>query len=216
MATAATRGNRLSRGRISEAALNLVDREGLDALTMRRLARELEVAPMTLYGYVRDKDDLLDTVVEAAAERHWQEPRPGPWQERLKQIARELHRGLLDHPALIQLRLRAPIVSPSAMRGTEVAMQALVEAGFELDEAARAFRVVFLYVFGSAAFNLPEVPDRLAREVRAVAVSLPPEEYPTVSRAGEEMAATLGGEEQFELGLATVVAGIEARLGPAR
>ena len=160
MISTATRGNRLSRAAISAAALAIVDRDGLDALTMRRLAGELDVAPMTLYGHVRDKDDLLDAVVEAAAERHWERPAGGPWQERIKAVARELHRGLLDHPALVELRLRRPIVTASALRGTEVAMQALVEAGFGLTEAARAFRVVFLYVFGAAAFNLPEVPDR--------------------------------------------------------
>ena len=214
MTTASARGNRLSRARISAAALDVVDRDGLDALTMRRLARELDVAPMTLYGHVRDKEDLLDAVVEAAAERHWDGPRQGAWQDCLKAVARELHRGLLAHPALVQLRLRRPIVSPSALRGTEVAMRALVDAGFDMDAAARAFRVVFLYVFGAAAFNLPEVPDRVGRELQAVAVSLPPDEYPTVSRAGAALAATLGGEEQFELGLDAVVAGIDARLAP--
>jgi len=215
MPSTVARGNRLSRERVCEAALELVDREGLDALSMRRLARELDVAAMTLYGYVAGKEDLLDAVVEAAAGRHWEGPAAGTWQEVLKGVARELHRGLLAHPALIQLRFRRPIVSPPAMRGTEVAMRALVDAGFDLDAAARAFRVVFLYVFGSAAFNLPEVPDQAGRAVRAAAISLPPDEYPTVSRAGAEMAATLGGEAQFELGLDAVVAGIEQRLRPS-
>ncbi len=211
MAATATRGNRLSRARVSQAALGIVDRDGLDALTMRRLAGELGAPTMTLYGYVRDKDDLLEAVVEAAAERHWQEPRPGPWQERLKAVARELHGGLLEHPSLVQLRLRRPIVSASALRGTEVAMQALWRP------ASSSTRPPVPSAWSSSTCSAaPPSTSRRCRtgspEVRAVAVSLPPEEYPIVSQAGAEMAATLGGEEQFELGLDAVVAGIEARL----
>jgi TetR/AcrR family tetracycline transcriptional repressor len=99
------------RTEIAEAALALVDREGLDALSMRRLAAELGLGTMTLYGYFATKDELLDAVVARAATgtRPIQVP-DGPWQQRLRTLARAWHRNLARHPSLVQLRLRRPIV----------------------------------------------------------------------------------------------------------
>ena len=202
----------LSRETIAATALELTDRDGLDSLSMRRLAERLGIGPMTLYGYFRDKDELLDAVVEAAAAERPRPRRGVSWQEQLREIARALRAGLSRHPALVQLRLQRPIMTPGAFRGTEAALQALRSAGFGPDEAAHAFRLLFIYVFGYAAFSAPEVTDELRGEVRAAVAALPPEEYPVMTAAGETLADTMGGDAPFELGLDTVIAGMEARL----
>lgn len=202
----------LSRERIAQAALDLVDREGLDAVSMRRLARELGAGTMTIYGYFDGKDDLLDAVVDAAAERHRVSPPRGPWRERLAAVIRAMRHGLAEHPSLIQLRLRRPLLSPGAMRGTEIGLEALHEAGFDPHEAARAFRVLFLYAFGFTAFSVGEVSDELRAEVRSALGDLPSAEYPAVVASLDHMPETLGGEEQFELGLEVILDGLEARL----
>ena len=216
MAAVVSNGNRTqparSRESIARAALDLVDREGLDALSMRRLAAELEMGTMTLYGYFRTKEELLEAVVEEAA--GWGRlPRlRGGWEERLRALARGMRTALSRHRSLIEVRLRRPIAGPRSFRGTEVGIAALVDAGFDRAEAARAFRVVFLYVFGFVAFSDPgaEVTDERRRAQTAVAATLPPEDFPLLSEMASEMAATMGGDEQFEYGLDVVIAGIAA------
>jgi AcrR family transcriptional regulator len=213
IASTVSNGNR-SREAIARAALEIVDREGLDALSMRRLAAELDMGTMTLYGYFRTKGDLLEAVIEEAAA--WPRvPEPeGPWEERLRRLAHRMRQGLTRHRSLIEVRLRRPIAGPKSLRGTEVGIRALMDAGFDRAEAARAFRVIFLYVFGFVAFSdpEPEVTDERRRVQVAVAAALPPDELPLLSEMGVEMAEAMGGDEQFEYGLDAVLAGIAARL----
>jgi len=203
----------LSRVRIADAALDLIDREGLEAVSMRRLAQELGTGTMTIYGYFAGKDELLDAVVDVAAERHGAAPSAGSWRERLAEVIRSFRRGLAAHPGLIRLRLRRPLVSAGAKRGTEVGLQALREAGFDSEQATALFRVLFLYAFGFAAFSADEVSDELRSEVGAALNRLPPDEYPQVVNSAEHLVETLGGDDQFEFGLALILDGIEARRG---
>jgi AcrR family transcriptional regulator len=210
MAGIVSNGNR-SREAIARAALELVDREGLGALSMRRLAAQLEMGTMTLYGYFRTKDDLLDAVVEAAASEHRAPGHEGAWEDTLRELARALRAGLGRHPSLVELRLRRPIGGPGAFRYTESGLAALLDAGLERAEAARAFRAVFVYVFGSVAFSEPEPTGESRRRAAGLVTALPADEFPVLSGMGDELAATMGGDEQFEYGLDVVIAGISAR-----
>lgn len=201
------------RSEIAQAALEIVDREGLDALSMRRLASELGLGTMTLYGYFATKDELLDAVVaRAAAGRRPLAVPDGPWDERLRAIARAWHANLARHPSLVQLRLRGPIVGREPFRLTEVGLAALHEAGFSAAEAARAFRVLFIYVFGTATFNDREVTSRRRKQLAMAVLRLPEEEFPVLSGMGAEMGESMGGEEQFEFGLDVLLAGLAARV----
>jgi AcrR family transcriptional regulator len=206
----------LSREAIALEALGFVDREGLGALSMRRLAHEVGAGTMTLYGYFRDKDDLLDAVVETAAAQYALEPPTGDWRQRLGEIARQMQRGLAAHPSLVQLRLQRPILTPGAMRGTEIAMEALIEAGLDRQEAASAFRALFLYAFAFTAFSAPELTPDLRHQAVAAAAALPQAEFPIVSSTTEELVETLGGDEEFERGLDLILTGIEGRVKMAR
>lgn len=206
----------LTREAIARDALAFVDRHGLGALSMRRLAQELGVGTMTLYGYVADKDDLLHAVVEAAAAQYAIERPAGDWKQRLSDVSRQLHRGLAAHPSLVQLRLRRPILTPGAMRGTELAMEALLEAGLDRREAATAFRAIFVYSFGFTAFSAPELTPELRRYALAAAAELPEDQYPAVRSSTDELVATMGGEEEFERGLDLILTGIEARVDKGR
>ncbi len=201
----------LAREAMARDALAFVDLHGLAALSMRRLASELGVGTMTLYGYFASKDDLLEAVVEVAAGTYAIERPTGDWRQRLREVSRQMHRGLAAHPSLVQLRLRRPILSPGAMRGTEIAMEALVEAGLDSRQAASAFRTIFLYIFGFTAFSAPVLTPELRRHALAAVAELPEHQFPVVRSATEELVATLGGEEEFERGLDLILAGVEAR-----
>ena len=206
----------LTRTAIVDAAIELVDRAGLEALTMRALARDLDVGTMTLYGYFRDKRELIDAMVDAIAERTPLPRLRGGWRERLTQLMTHLHRSLAAYPELARLRIAQPIATPGAFRFTEAAVGTLRGAGFDPAPAARHFRTLFVYTFGIAVFSpAGEAADQRRRVAGALA-SLPPDEYPVLSGQLVEMLDTLDGERQFEHGLALLLDGIEASLPAGR
>jgi AcrR family transcriptional regulator len=210
------RRGELSREQILDAALAFIDRHGVDELSMRRLAAELGAGTMTIYGYFRDKDELLDAVVDAISARAPLPELSGSWREQVRQLAIRFNANLNEHPGLVRLRLERPILSPGALRITEEGMRILADAGFDPREAARAFRTVFVYTFGSAAFNPPGRVADAQRAVRVAGAALPPDEYPHLLRAVDEMAEVMDPGAQFERGLDLILDGLERRLDEKR
>jgi AcrR family transcriptional regulator len=202
----------LSREQVAAAALELLDRDGLEALSMRRLADHLGVGTMTLYGYFRSKEELLDAVVDAAVAEREPYAVDGPWQEQIRQLMQGSRRSLGRHPGLVKVRADRPVLQPEALRFAETGMKILRSAGFSRSDAARAFRLLFTYVFGYVSFSPDEKAEEASRESRAATAALPPDEYPTLSESSEELAEAMAGEETFDFGLDRIIDGLDARL----
>ena len=200
----------LNREAIAATALDLLDRDGIDALSMRRLADELGVGTMTLYGYFRSKTELLDAVVDASVTEVGLSA-SGTWRERAMSLARGTRAYLERHPAIVQIRLRHTMTQPRGFQITEQVVGALVDAGLQRDEAARAFRLIFTYVFGYVAFSPNPAADQARADVRTSMAALPPDEYPLLTSMIDEAAAAAAGDEQFDFGLDLILDGVEAR-----
>ena len=203
---------RLTREEVARAALEIVDRDGLEGLSMRRIADELGVGTMTLYGYFRSKQELLDAVIDAAVEAAPRVPRTGTWRDQLSALIRIARRTLLRHPALVQIRLRQPVLRPESLRFSEAALRILRSAGFERREATQSFRLLFTYVFGFAGLGPEETSAEQRRQAAAAIAALPPDQYPALTAAADEASEAMAGEEQFEYGLERILDGLEARL----
>ena len=203
----------LSREAIARAALDLTDREGVEALSMRTLADRLEVGTMTLYGYFASKDELLEAMVATATE---DAPAiavgAGTWKEQLAGLMRGVRATLAEHPTGVALRLQRPLLTPAALRVTEAAMRIMDEAGFTPAQAARAYRTMFVYTFGFASFNPAGADGEAKRRARTALAALPEAEYPSLAAASDELVDAMGGDEQFEFGLALLLDGLEAEL----
>ena len=203
----------LSREAIARAALDLTDREGVEALSMRTLADRLEVGTMTLYGYFASKDELLEAMVATATE---DAPAiavgAGTWKEQLAGLMRGVRATLAEHPTGVALRLQRPLLTPAALRVTEAAMRIMDEAGFTPAQAARAYRTMFVYTFGFASFNPSAADGEAKRRARTALAALPEAEYPSLAAASDELVDAMGGDEQFEFGLALLLDGLEAEL----
>lgn len=184
-----------------------LDEDGLEGLSMRRLASELGVGTMTLYGYFADKDALLDAVVDSVAEAVTLPEPNGDWETRLRALLHDFHRGLLEHPALVELRLARPIATPSAFRLSEACLQALREAGLDRARAAGIFRTLFIFTFGAAAFAA-RADDQGRERVGAVLASLPAAEYPELTASVPEALALMDPERAFAVGLDALLAGL--------
>ena len=200
----------LSRETIVEAADALLAEQGLPGLTMRAVAERLGTGTMTLYGYFRGKDELLDAVIDAKTDALEIPRSSGRWKPRLRRLMIALHGQLVEHPFLLELRLRRPLASPGAMRWTEVGLAALEEAGLSRAEAVLAFRSLFLYTFGHATFQ-PREPDQGVRAAHAALLALSPDTHPRVTAAAADLAGTLTGDEAYEYGLDRILDGIQAR-----
>jgi AcrR family transcriptional regulator len=206
---------KLSRERVVETAQEILAQEGIASLTMRRLASELEVAPMTLYTYVRDKDDLLGAVVEAIVREFPMPPAEGSWRSQMRTLMRTLHRVLLANPFIVQLRLRGPLASRRQLGFNEAGLRILMDAGFDKVEAARAYRGLLVLTFGFAAFGPPADSHDHERTVDAALAALPRDEFPYLVAAGPETVATHApGTALYDYVLERTLDGIESRSDP--
>jgi AcrR family transcriptional regulator len=135
---------------IKAKALEIIDRDGLAALTMRSLAGALGTGPMTLYNYVRDREGIEELVVDAVISAGRFPRRSEDWQRDVAGIATAMWRALRAHPAAIPLVLTRRSVSPESYAPTDALIEALGRAGLEQFALLAAFRAVLGFVMGTA------------------------------------------------------------------
>jgi AcrR family transcriptional regulator len=215
----APRQRALSRDAIVDAALAIVDSEGLDALTMRTVAAALGTGAASLYAYVSSKDELIELVVERVIGevRFADRPDPSRWMTQLKEVGREMRRVFANHGDLARATFGRIPLGENALDGAEW-MLALMRAGGLPDRvAALAVDLLSLYVMGAAyedsltAMNAT-TPDDLSRflaELRTYFLSLPSERFPNAVDLAEELTAG-DPEERFEFGLEVLIRGLIA------
>jgi AcrR family transcriptional regulator len=231
------RGRRpgLSLDRVVEAAIAIADAEGLEASTMRRVAQDLRVVPMTLYTYVPDKAALLDLMLDRLYLRMPRTPFAQlPWRERLRTIAAENRTLYRQHPWVAGLSASRPPLGPGLMAKYEHELQGFAGAGLDDVETDSALTYLLGFVQASA---------RVAADARAVAARsrqtdlqwwaergpvlveiFDPHTYPTATRVGAAAGAAHGGvvnpEQAYAFGLERVLDGlgvlIESRSGDPR
>ena len=204
----------LSRGPVLEAARRIADAEGVDRLTMRRLAAELGVMPNALYTYFPHKEALLDALLDdLLAGIEAGDPDGDDWREGLVRVMDATRRLLLAHPQLASAFIGRPGLGPNAVRLGEITLELLERGGLEGPRAVEALRVLLVYSLGFAAFQAPRVQgDVGGRSVRAEAAfaGLAEEEFPRMrGLAGELAGPTTDG--QFHTGLRWLLDGIAAQ-----
>ncbi len=119
---------------------------------------------------------------------------------------------LARHPALVELRLRRPILRPDALRFSEAALGILNVAGMPLPEAARCFRLLFTYTLGFLALSPAERFPTARAEARAALSALDPAAFPNLTAAADAAVEAMGGDEQFLHGLELILDAIATRL----
>jgi TetR/AcrR family transcriptional regulator, tetracycline repressor protein len=140
----------LTRERIVEAALRVMDAEGLEAVTMRRIGRELGVEAMSLYNHVEDKDDILEGVTERVMNEFEFPDSTGRWAEDARAMSREWRRLLGLHPSVCQLlaERHKPLEGLATYRAMDSALGVLRRAGLSDRDAAQAFNALGGYILG--------------------------------------------------------------------
>jgi AcrR family transcriptional regulator len=141
----------IDRAAILDAAMELADERGLDAVTMHAVAQRLSVTPMALYRHVNAKQELLDGLVERLLTSYPLPPADAPWPDRLAAMAEAVRSTAKRHPAVFPLLLTRPAVTPGARTVRDFVQAALREAGLGEAAAARAERLISTAVLGFAA-----------------------------------------------------------------
>ena len=214
MATTKPR-ERLTRDRIVDAAMRVMDTEGLEAVSMRRVAREVGVEAMSLYNHVEDKDDLLQAVCDRVMTGFEFPEETDDWVESCKAAARSWRRVLQAHPDVMRLFAETHGPSPStleSLKPTEFALRLLREGGLSDRDTVQAFHAFGGYIQG---FVMMEHGSIQKSQGEAGAFEMPESEIPAdafpVLRAVHRYFADCSADEQFEFGLDLLLRGLRDR-----
>lgn len=209
---------RLSKRTVTENALKLADADGLDALTIRKLAQHLGVTPMALYWHFRSKEDLL----EGVAEQVWGEldvnvDPDAPWWAQLQKMLESLVSVLRAHPAAPQLLLEHEKRNEAALRATETALEILRTAGFDATYASMIARSA-LWTGITLVLSEPGFKPELTAEERAEMqrrnqvhlAMLPAARYPRLVECAGPMTACDDPEFHYRFGVGLFIDGVKA------
>jgi AcrR family transcriptional regulator len=206
----------LTRQRVIRTALRIMDEEGLESVTMRRIGRELGVEAMSLYNHVRDKEDILDGVCEEVL-AEFRVPESRDWGEAARLGAREYRRLLLAHPNVITLMSdrKGPFTNPDSLRAYEFALDLFRSLGLSEADSVKAFHAFGGYILGYVTMELgpmlggPEDEAHLQAHERMAAV-LQSADLPRLREALPHL-MECDVEEQFDFGLDLLIDGLRAR-----
>jgi AcrR family transcriptional regulator len=219
---AANGSGKITREVVLAAALEIIDADGAEALSMRRLARALGRDPMILYRHAPNKAALLDGVAETVLAQLTVDPADPDWAAQLRAVARGYRALALAHPHVVPLLVTRPLATPLALRprGTlrplEDVLALLIAAGFSGSDALHIYRALFGFLHGHVLNELQEIvdnPDETDDLLRLGLYRLPPGEFPLLRSLAPVLAAYDGAAE-LERGLDILLTGLTATLTP--
>jgi len=214
---------RLTRELVLSAALELVDAEGLDALTMRRLGQVLGRDPMSLYRYAENRAALLDGVSELVLNELSIFPADPDWKAQLRRIAHDLRLLALRHPNVVPLLVTRPLSTPLGLRplGTlrplEQILALLIDAGFVPADALHVYRAYYGFLYGHILNELQEYivdPEENEALLRLGLHRLPAKDFPLL-RALAPVLVDYDGEAELDQGITILLSGLETHLSRA-
>lgn len=205
----------LNRQRVVAAALVIVDRDGVDGLTMRALGRQLGVDPMAAYYHLPNKDAILSGVVEAVwAELELPEPSADAWQSQLRRVAHSINETLARHPNALAIMATRPNLSAPGFRVVDHILGILHDAGLPAKEALEFVNAAGEFLLGHALAASGGPQDAGDRELLlAIEESEARESLPNLERVLSQVEVSdLTMNSILDAGLDALIGGIEARL----
>jgi AcrR family transcriptional regulator len=205
----------LTRDAIVDAALVLLERDGLQGVSMRKLAQELDAGAASLYWHVGDKEELLSLMLDRiVGESEVIEPDPENWQEQVKEMLRGMRRLMLKRRDAAQLSLGRIPAGPNSLPVMERTLAVLHAAGLPPRVISYAADMFALFV-GGFAFeeSMPSQGDPQA--LGEYFASLPPEQFPTLTALAGDLTEG-GADERFEFAIELLVKGLEAMASSQR
>jgi AcrR family transcriptional regulator len=208
----------LSEDGILDAAMRVLREEGLDAVTMRRLATELDTGPASLYVYIRNREQLLNALFDRIGGMvELEEPDPARWREQLHRLVNGLLEVMEEHRGIARVAVANVPTGENALRVADNLMGLLLAGGVTPRDAAWACDILPLLTTAAAIETATyqergDEQDAIAGELEAVFRTLPAERFPNLARYGEELVSG-NGDERFHFAIDTFLDGLVARAG---
>jgi AcrR family transcriptional regulator len=207
----------LSRQRVLEAAVALADRDGVGALSMRRLAHELGVEAMSLYHHVAGKDAILDGIVDVVFAEIELPSGDGGWKAAMRRRAVSAREALRRHPWATALMESRTTPGPANLRHHDAVLGVLRNAGFSVELAAHAYSLLDAYVYGFALqeSSLPfETPEETAEVASSIMAGYPADAFPHLTEIAVEHVLQPGYDygNEYQFGLDLILDGLERAL----
>ena len=207
---------KITRDVVLATALQLIDRDGADALSMRRLGQALGRDPMALYRYAPNKAALLNGVTEIVLTQLSVDPADPDWAGQLRAVGRDFRRLALAHPHVVPLLVTRPLATPLGLRppGTlrplEDILTLLTRAGFSGADALHVYRALFGFLYGHVLNELQELvenPDETDDVLRLGLYRLPIGEFPLLRSLAPDL-VRYDGAAELEHGLDILLSGL--------
>lgn len=203
---------RISREEVVEKARRIVTEEGVDRLTMRRLATEIGSTPMALYHHVRDKEELLVLLLDDHTARTLHRPElPADPRERVVTSATAIHEVLAACPWIVEVLTADDLMSASALWFVEQIVDGLVECGLTPDQAVHGYRAIWYYTAGEITVRTTaarrRADDDRATYREQVFADLDPGELPRLAQVADRW-APLTAQDTYLDGLRALVNGL--------
>ncbi|MCO4762019.1 MAG: TetR/AcrR family transcriptional regulator C-terminal domain-containing protein [Myxococcales bacterium] len=202
----------LSRDQILRSAVEVADADGVRGLSMRKIARKLGVEAMSLYNHVKNKDDILDGMVEIVVADIAVPEVGGDWQESMRRRALSAHETLMAHPWAAMMLMSRVNVGPVVLAYVDRTIGCLIEAGFSYALADYAWNTLDAHIYGFTLqrLNFPFEPDEFADTAESFMPQMPPAELPyLLGMAQEVIAGRHDGVQELGFGLDLIIAGLE-------
>ena len=209
---AAVRRTPLSREKVLRAALRMVDRHGINALSMRKLAQTLKVEAMSLYNHVTNKEEILDGLVELVVADIEAPSIGGAWKVAMRQRAISAHAVLMQHPWATMLFVSRMNIGPNMLRYVDATIGCLRDAGFSYAMTDHAWNALDAYTYGFTLqkLNFPLEPSEYASAAQQFLPLIPVEQFPYLNGLSQEViAGRHDGIQQLERGLDLILDGLE-------
>ena len=200
-----------------EAASTALAEGGLAALTMRNLADRLGVVPMALYRHVRNKEELLDVLMDEAVARVVLPPADLAWRAGLRALAHSIRTAMIENREMASLVIARPNLGPNSIRIGEYGFGVLRQAGFRADAVEPALNAVLTYTLGFVALEVPRTEGAdgvasMSASLDRVYGTLDWSEFPNTFAVNPSPGA-LASKDQFDFGLEALLDGIGLRQG---
>ena len=207
----------LSRDAVVTRALEIADADGLEAVTVRRLAQDFGVTPMALYWHFKNKEEVLDAMADELFAQLSVEGIRGPWHEQLREVFERLIAVLRAHPGAATLTLRRVMASPNGQLATEHVLRILADAGFSTRDAAnlasQGLQMSVTLVANEPGTHPGVSGDdlqHLLTHKRAVIMALPEDRFAHVRAAADALLDCNDPDEFYAFSLDLFVAGAQA------
>lgn len=205
----------LSAARVLAGAIELADRIGIERLTMRKLATELDVRPMTIYHHVPNKAAILDGMVDLVFSEIDRPSRGTDWKTAMRRRSLSAREALARHPWAVPLMESRTAPGPETLRHHDAVIGCLRRGGFSIELTAHAYALIDSYIYGFALqeANLPATGgQQMADLAEAIIEPLPTGEYPHLTELATEHVLQPGYDfgAEFKFGLDLILDGLEA------